>query len=137
MADAVTTDVVNGTTRVRRVVVHLTNLSDATGETNVVKVDRSALSRPDGEVPTNLHIASVRWNIQGFTYVKISWDHATDDTAFLLSGNGYDNFEAYGNLRDPNTSVDTVTGAIGDILLSTAGGASGSTYDITLEVVLS
>ncbi len=133
MADTVTSRVVFSNTNSRKYVVHLTCISDGTGESNVVKVDRSALTNGAGAAPDKIKIASIRWNIQGFTYIKLSWDHTADDTAMLLSSNGYDNFEAYGCLVDPNTSVDAVTGAIGDLLLTSVGAASGATYDITIE----
>lgn len=131
MADTVTTNVMFSATNARRYIVHLTNVSDATGETNVVKVDKSALTDASGREPTSLKIASIRWNIQGFTYVKLSTDRTADQTLMFLSGNGYDNFEAYGFLKEASTTGDT-----GDLLLSTVGGAAGSTYDVTIEMTL-
>lgn len=136
MADAVTARVVFSNTNSRRYVVHLTCISDGTGENNVVKVDRSALTNGAGAAPDKIKIASIRWNTQGFTYIKLSWDHTTDDVAMILTGNGYDNFESYGCLVDPNTSTDAVTGAIGDLLLTSVGALSGGVYDITLECVI-
>lgn len=140
MADTVSTNtIINGAASggSKRAIVHLTGISDGTGETNVVKVDRSAMILPGTAIaPTKLHVASIRWNIQGFQYIKLVWDHTADDTISLLSGNGYENYETYGGLRDPNTSNDAVTGAIGDIILTSIGAANGATYDITLEVIL-
>jgi hypothetical protein len=88
---------------------------------------------PAGQVPTKLNVMSIRWAVQGFTSVRLYWDHTADDTIAVLSANGYDNYEVHGGLRDPNTSGDTVTGAIGDIILTSAGPVAGATYDITLE----
>lgn len=140
MADTVSINtIINGAASggSKRAVVHLTGISDGTGETNVVKVDRSAMLLPGTTIaPSKLNVASVRWNVQGFGYIKLSWDHTTDDTVALLSGNGYENYEAYGALRDPNTSGDAVTGAIGDILLSSVNPSAGGIYDITLELIL-
>jgi hypothetical protein len=137
MADTVTSNTMMSGVRTKRAIVHLTGISDGTGESAVVKVDRSTLLIPGIDAaPTKLHIASIRWNIQGFSYIKLSWDHTADDTICLLSLNGYENYETYGGLKDPNTSVDAVTGAIGDILLTSVGAASGATYDITLEIIL-
>lgn len=110
--------------------IHMTCISDATGESNVTKIDRSALLNIGGVAPVAIDIMEVRWAIQGFSYVKLSWDHSTDDVALLLNGNGYDNFEERGGLRDPRSSA--VTGASGDLLLTSVGAASGATYDITL-----
>ena len=125
MADTVTTQVVQNTKS--EYVIHLTGISDGTGEAAVIKVDKSTLTNAGGVEPNNLSIMSVRWAIQGYSYIKILWDHTTDDVALLLSGNGYDNFSEAGGLRDPKT-----TGGTGDLLLTSVGYASGATYDITI-----
>lgn len=128
MADTVDVDVVHNDKI--NYVVHLTCISDGTGESNVTKIDRSALTNTNGVEPKAIDISEVRWNIQGFSYVKLSWDHSTDDVAMLLSGNGYDNFGEFSALKDPRSSA--VSGASGDLLLTSVGAASGATYDITL-----
>jgi len=127
MADTVTNTTLKQDDK--ELVLHLTCISDGTGESNVVKVDRSSFAALYKDTK-RLTIRSVRWAIQGFTYIKISWDHTADDTALVLNGNGYDEFPE--GVRDPNTSADTVTGAIGDVLLTSVGAASGATYDITI-----
>lgn len=130
MADTVNTNVLfNGT---RRRVVQLTNVSDGTGESDVVKVDVSALTGPDGSAPTYIVIEEITWSIQGFTSVRLEFDATTDDEAVVLgAGNGYMNFVNAGGLKDPKS-----TGTTGDLLLTTAGAVSGATYDITLVVRL-
>jgi len=128
MADAVTTQTYDGKTDGKDYIrVHLTNLSDGTGESLVTKLDRSLYR---GDAIKKLNLKSIRWSIQGFTYVRLDWDHTADDAIMMLgSGSGY---EFYDNvLVDPNTSADAVTGAIGDILLTTGGAILGATYDIT------
>lgn len=133
MADAVTTNVVSDSDT--RYAVHLTNISDGTGESAVVKVDKSALTAEDAAEPASLDIEEVRWNIQGFTSVRLLWDHTTDDVALVLTGNGYEDFRgqpsnvAKKGLADPRSA-----GGTGDILLTTAGAVSGATYDITLRL---
>lgn len=133
MADAVTTNVVSDSDA--RYAVHLTNISDGTGESAVIKVDKSTLLAEDGAEPASLDIEEVRWNIQGFTSVRLLWDHTTDDVALVLTGNGYEDFRgqpdnaAKKGLADPRSS-----GGTGDILLTTAGAVSGATYDITLRL---
>lgn len=127
MADTVTTNVVfNGN---RKYTVQLSNISDGTGESDVVKVDISTLIGPDKvNAPTAVAIEQVQWSIQGFTSVRVEWDHTTDDEALTLgAGNGYLDFRSSGGLRDPRS-----TGGTGDILFTTAGAVSGATYDITL-----
>lgn len=131
MADAVTSNVLsNGQVYYG---IHLTNISDATGESAVVKVDKSTLLASDGAEPASLDIVSARWSIHGFTSVRILWDHTTDDTALVLAGSGYDDFTGFDvdatpkGLADPRSS-----GGTGDILLTTDGSLAGATYDITL-----
>lgn len=136
MADAVTARVIADTKT--HYVVHLTNISDGTGESAVVKADKSAIGvASDGAEAASLDIEQVRWAIQGFTSVRVLWDHTTDDVGLVLCGSGYDDFRGLeggvsgliktGGLLDPRS-----TGATGDILLTTNGGSSGATYDITL-----
>lgn len=136
MADAVATNTIIDNTGY--IVVHLTNISDGTGESAVVKVDKSTLTAEDGAEPASLDIEQVRWAIQGFTSVRILWEHTTDDVALLLCNSGYDDFrgtppdagynvKTTGGLKDPRS-----TGGTGDIVLTTAGAVNGATYDITL-----
>lgn len=116
----------------RRYVVRLTNISDGTGEADVVKVDVSTLIGPDGTAPTYTAIEEIQWSINGFTSVRLEWDATTDDEiAVLGTGNGYFNFRSAGSLVDPRSS-----GTTGDILLTTAGNVAGATYDITINLVL-
>lgn len=134
MADAVATHVICNTNT--NYVVHLVNYSDGTGESGVVKVDKSTLLSTLGIEPVSLDIEAVRWNVQGFTSVRIYWDHTTDDLALALSGSGQEVFKMAENdpgykapygLQDPRSA-----GPTGDILLTTAGLTSGNSYDITL-----
>lgn len=112
-------------------IVRLTNISDGTGETSVAKVDISTLVKSDGTVPTRTRVKEIFWNIQGFTSIRLYWDHTTDDEIAMLSGSGYLDLHAVGGLLDPAS-----TGGTGDILLTTAGAVSGATYTILLVVEL-
>ncbi len=112
--------------------VRLTNVSDGTGESGVAKVDISTLTGPAGSAPSYTKVREILYNIQGFTSVRLFWDHTTDDEiAVLPAGNGYMDYTALGSLTDPRSS-----GGTGDILLTTAGAAANATYDITLVVEL-
>ena len=136
MADSVTNRTLMDTPT--HVAVHLTNVSDGTGESAVVKIDKSAIGvASDGAEAASLDIVAIRWSINGFTDVRLLWDHTTDDLAMVLTGSGYDDFTTpppgenqlvrTGGLKDPRS-----TGATGDLLLTTTGAASGDTYDITI-----
>lgn len=129
MADTVTSRVVNNSKG--KYTVHITGISDGTGESNVVKIDKSTLLTVAGAEPAALSIGTIRWNVQGFSYVKLHFDHTTDDTAMLLSGNGYDDFTPGGGLRDPLSAGQT-----GDLMLTSVGAAAGATYDITITCIL-
>lgn len=124
MADAVTTTVLKNERN--EYVVHLTNVSDGTGESNVIKVDKSTLTAVNGAEPATLSIVSARWSIQGFTRVILSWDHDTDLVAMVLSGGGFEDFGPFGCKKD------TGTGQTGDLLLTAPAGATTGSYDITL-----
>lgn len=130
MADTVDTlDVFTGT---RRIVKRFTNVSDATGESAVVKFDKSTLTNNNGVAPTRLNIEWIKWNVQGFTSVRVSWDATTDDEIAVLAGEGFMDYSCVGYLRDPASA-----GTTGDILFTTAGAAIGNTYDIMISVILS
>lgn len=123
MADAVTTKTVfNGP---RRLVVHLTNDSDGTGESNVVKVDKSAFTGPNGSEPTKLVVEKIKYDVSSMK-VALAWDQTTDETIAILQGDGCLDWRKAGGLIGANT------GGTGDILLTTENQTSGDGYDITL-----
>lgn len=126
MADTVNSTVVFSGTRRR--VVKITNISDGTGEADVVKVDVSALIGPDGSAPTSVVIEEIQWSINGFTSVRLHWDaDEEEDIAALGTGNGYFNFRNVGGFMGTTD---------GDLLLTTAGNVAGATYDITVSLRL-
>lgn len=123
MADAVTTKTVfNGT---KKLVIHLTNISDGTGESDVVKVDKSTFTGPDGTEPTNLIVEKIEYDVSSMR-VALEWDHTTDEVIAVLQGQGTLDWTRSGGLKD------TGSGETGDILLTTTGHAAGDGYDITL-----
>ena len=116
----------------RRYNVRLTNVSDGTGESAVIKVDKSTLLNAVGLEPGALNLESVQWSIQGFTSVRLFWDHTTDDEMEVLgTGNGYRSYADQGSLNDPKSA-----GGTGDVLLTTANNVSGATYDIQLNFLM-
>lgn len=126
MADTVTSQVLRDGPR--NYSVRLTNISDGTGETNVVKVDKSTLVTGSGDEPSSLTLLRAEYSIQGFEAVKVSWDRTTDVTSLVMAGDDYRDFSAYGGMHD------TGSGGNGDILISTIGTpAANDTYDVTLH----
>ena len=110
MADIVTTQIITDTSGVK-FVVKLTNLSDGTGETDVLKVDSSntTFMTEDG----NRKISKVYYSVNtanSKSAVEIKWDGVTDATALLLSGQGFFDFRTAGN-EIPNNAI-TPTGDV-------------------------
>lgn len=129
MADTVNTTVLESTKR--RYIVQLTCVSDGTGETGVVKVDKSALVASNGLEPRSLIVDHIAWSIQGFTSIRLYWDHTTDDEIDVLASDTSASERSYwdvGGLNDPETA-----GGTGDIILTSAGASAGDTYSLVLN----
>lgn len=124
MADLVDSQVlINGS---RFYVVVLTNISDGTGETAVVKVDKSTLTGPNGKEPSKLVVEKIEYALSGMQ-VRLFWDHTVDDEIAMLDGAGFFDWTSVGGKPDPGSAGDT-----GDIILTTFGHTLGDTYTITL-----
>ncbi len=128
MADIVTTQIITDTSGVK-FVVKLTNLSDGSGETDVIKVDASETSfmTEDGA----RKIAKVWYSINTTSPksgVEIKWDGATDATALFLGGQGYIDLRTAGDEIINNAITPT-----GDVLLSTKSFLNGDNYMIIIE----
>ena len=129
MADAVTSKLIQAGPRNR--VLLLTCISDGTGGA-VTVLDKSTLALLDGSEPEGIAIQSVQWTMQGFTYLKLAWDHTADDTALVLGPDrGKLCFRDFGGLTDPAS-----TGGTGDLLLTVVGAASGDSYTLLLHLTL-
>ena len=116
----------------RTAVLRFTNVSDGTGESNVVTVDVSALSKDDkGRSCSEVHIQRIYWATVGMS-VKLDFDATSNALAIGLPADStgdeyYDNFTAI-----PNNAG---SGKTGDILFSTTGHSSGDTYMVILELI--
>lgn len=125
MADAVTSQTLFS--GAKRVVMAFTNVSDGTGESAVTKVDISTLPG----APTAVKINKVQYDCNGMA-VRVLFDHTTDDTVLVLSGQGVMDFCDFGGMKDPASA-----GATGDILFTTIGHALSDTYTVVLDIGLS
>lgn len=124
MADTVTSKVIyNGH---RRYAVSLTNESDGTGESGVTKVDISTLTDGAGKTATYTTIDRIVGHVTG-GYVRLHWDHTTDETIEVLSGSFDFDYSVEGGKTDGKGA-----GGTGDILLTTDGFADGDSYDFTI-----
>lgn len=111
----------------KKLVVQLTSLSDGTGETNVVKVDKSTFTGLNGLEPSKFSIQKIEYDVTSMR-VALSFDRTTDVVFAVLQGQGQLNYQRSGGL------VDSTTGDTGDILLTTAGHAAGDGYNIILHI---
>jgi len=133
MADTVTSTVLEHD--LNRYVLRLTNICDGTGESGVIKADKSEIDI-FGESPAidvgHMAIERIRGQIHGFTYVRLYWDHTADDLAAALVPGQIDlDWREFKGIHDPQSA-----GGTGDLLLTTAGNTANDTYDLTIEMRL-
>ena len=132
MADTVTVTKIADTRRY--VVCEFTNESDGTGESLVRKINLTDLVGTNGETtganrPTSLTLVDASWTVSGFNYVTVKWDRQpTDQLIEVMAGTDGINYESVGGKHDPSRTL----GGTGDILLTTDGGADGSSYKIIM-----
>ena len=111
----------------RRYHIQITNESDGTGESAVAKINKSALSDVNGIEPKALDLIWVNYQVNGFNYIVLEWDHTTNDEILVLSGNGERDFKSSHSLKDPISA-----GSTGDVVLTTDGAIDGASYDIEM-----
>jgi len=128
MADTVSTHVIhNG---LRHYVVNCLNVSDGTGESAVIKVDKSTLFNGKGAEPAKLIVEAIQYQLDGMV-VDLFFDESTDVKIARLTGNGMFDYRGIGGIRD------TGTGGLGDIILTTTGHTAADSYNITIHCVYS
>ena len=128
MADAVASQtIVDGPSFVA---LKLTNISDGTGESAVVKVDVSALEAASrtGLSCTDVNIERIWWQCIGMK-VRILFDASSDVMAIELGENqsGNHDYSIFGGLVN-----NAGSGKTGDIKFTTVGASSGDTYTVIL-----
>ena len=128
MADAVASQtIVDGPTHVA---LKLTNISDGTGESAVVKVDVSALEADSrtGLSCTDVNIERIWWQCIGMK-VQILFDASSNAFCIELGENqsGDHDYSIFGGLTN-----NAGTGKTGDIMFTTVGASSADTYTVIL-----
>lgn len=115
----------------RRYIVLCTNYSDGTGEDDAIKLKRTDLLTPSGEVPSKLVIEKIKYSIAGLT-VRISYNNENDEeVAILYDGNDEIDFTPQGGFT-PEDEDDDNDG--GDIVFTTENNTAGDSYTIILTV---
>ena len=110
-------------------VIKITNISDGTGESGVVKVDKSTLTGLTGVEPAKIAVEQIKGIVDGMT-VTLSFDRTSAITIAILGGLGTCNVDL--DWRDVGGILDTGSGNTGDIKLTTTAHSSGDSYDLTL-----
>lgn len=134
MADTVTTQTLKDSASTWA--VKLTNVSDGTGESGVVKVSANSLIASDGGSTQRLSINKLFWNIARGTSslqdprVTLAWRGTSNTTIVTLTGSG--TLDLTTNIQAPLTN-NAGAGANGDILLTTTGFTASAGYTLILE----
>tara|TARA_R100001510_G_C7615452_1_gene177748 strand:+ start:681 stop:1085 length:405 start_codon:yes stop_codon:yes gene_type:complete len=130
MADAVASQTILDGERLA--VLRFTNVSDGTGESNVVKVDVSALAANSaGKACTEVSIQRIYWACIGMS-VRLDFDATTNVLAIGLptDSTGDEFYDSFTGI--PNNAG---TGKTGDILFTTTGASANDTYMVILELI--
>ena len=131
MADTVTTQTLLDGERL--VIQKFTNISDGTGETNVVKVNVSALApNAFGVACTGVKINKIWVGTPGMA-VLIKWEASTPTLAWAVPKDRQNEMH-FGNYLGGITN-DAGAGKTGNITFTTVGAATGASYTIILECI--
>lgn len=127
MADTVANTTLENTKK--RLVVSSVFTIDGTEATDLVLVDKSTFTGPNGLEPGRLVIEKIEYNLDGFK-VLLEFEHNTDDEIAILSGQGFLDFTQEGKYQgfiDPASA-----GGTGDIVATTLATDSGDEGSILL-----
>lgn len=129
MADTVANTIISQTKTRLAVVSNFT--IDGTEAADLVLVDKSAITGPDGTEPGKLVLEKISYDLQGCT-VMLEFEHNTDDKIVTISGQGTIDFTNDGEHQgfvDPASA-----GGTGDIVATTLLTDAGDTGSIVLFV---
>jgi len=126
MADAVTTQILFQVAKV--LVMKFTNISDGTGETNVVKVNISTLLPYQGNPCVDVQIDKIYAMTHGLE-IKLNWAATTPQLIMtipqnVMSTQVYDEFGGINN--------NAGAGKTGNITFTTSNASAGDMYTIIL-----
>ena len=130
MADAVATQTIHEGPR--NVIMRFTNVSDGTGETNVVKVAMASLTAQGGfPKPAHVRVKRIIFATQGMG-VRLLWNASTPVMFYECPANYNDDV----NLDVARSFLNTkATGWDGGIVFTTVGAAASKTYNVELHMI--
>lgn len=117
-------------------IVCVNYVSDGTGSTDAVLIDKSTLLSTSGIEPTAVDIVSIQYAIYGIQAL-LEWDRGTDVVICRLGGAA----ESFGKLcfSHPEGGCelrDSGSGGTGDVVLTTTGHTSGDTATFIIHCKL-
>jgi hypothetical protein len=113
----------------KRLVVRSSFNIDGTEAADLVMVDKSAFTGPNGAEPGRLVIERIEYNISN-CQIQLEFEHDTDDMIAILSGDGCLDFsqdDKFQGFIDPAS-----TGGTGDIIGTTLNTDAGDRATIVL-----
>ena len=134
MADAVTSQLIEDGDRL--VIYKFTNISDGTGESDVVKIDVSTLNHQGGPAQSGLPCNGLKLNkVIASTIgmgVEMLWEADTNVFAWAVPPDSQyrTKLDEFGGI--PNNAG---AGKTGNLLFTTVGASSGDTYAIIVECI--
>lgn len=125
MADSIVNNVIYAGTK--DYVVCVNYVSDGTGSTDAILIDKSTLLSTSNIEPTAIDIVGIQYAIYGIQ-AKLEWKHTSDVLICSLGGAA----ESFGKLcfshpNGGNELRDSGTGSTGDVVLTTTGHTAGDT----------
>ena len=115
----------------KKYILHLTNISAGTGESDATKLDLSVLMGPTGRPARRTVIDWVDYDVYGMD-VTLYWER--DPQALVIcripGGSSTQSGTIRGPLYDPGTGDGT--DGTGNILLTTSNATSGDSYDLRI-----
>tara|TARA_R100000700_G_C3130077_1_gene115656 strand:- start:404 stop:838 length:435 start_codon:yes stop_codon:yes gene_type:complete len=132
MADAVTTQTILDDAG-KNLVVKLTNISDGTGESDVTKVDVSALtSGRNGQACSGITINRIWFSNVGMGF-RLFWNATSNQFILEAGADQTDTWDfTWSSKSLPGIFNNAGSGKNGDLLLSTVGHSSGDSYTIII-----
>ena len=118
---------------VKRHIVLCTNKSDGTGEDNAIKLKRTDMLTPSGNIPSRLIVEKIKYDISGME-VLISYNNENDEEIARLY-NTADEIEFPGGFQPLDETEGTAPEG-GDIVFTTDSATDGDSYNIILTVRL-
>lgn len=118
----------------KRMKVQFTSLSDATGESDVIKLDRSVLRGVQGDPCTKIGIKEINYVTYGMS-VQLEWDMVPQQLICILpeNSNGCIKGPFYPDVTDDTTYAE---GETGDLLLTTIAHSANDSYNIIMDIII-